>query len=399
MAADNSSSYGRAHRVRFGIMTVLYWTSMYMYVPILSPYLSSLGYSLAFIGIVLGSYGFVQLLIRFPIGLWSDAKGRRRPFIVLGLVAGAASCILFMIPGWAGWPLAGRITAGLCASSWSAFTVMYASMFPQGETSKAMGQISAMTVAGQLTGMAFSAPLADGFGWNTAFLAGVAAAVIGIPIALTIPEKPAASKRMPKLSFSMFQGVIRQRTLVRASVLSVMAHAMLFISMFGFTPLKAKELGANGWLLTGIVFSFMIPHALASLLAGGVLFNKFGEWRLLRAGFGFGAVTTALVAFSPNLSWLAATQAINGFMQGLLFPLLLSLAIREAPVSERATAMGFYQAVYAMGMFAGPFVAGWMNDQWGINSGFWLGGAVGIVAAGLTYYWSSGKQHRAIEPS
>nr|WP_237179332.1 MFS transporter [Paenibacillus sp. MMS18-CY102] len=65
-----------------------------MYVPILSPYLSSLGYSLAFIGIVLGSYGFVQLLIRFPIGLWSDAKGRRKPFIMLGLAAGAASCIL-----------------------------------------------------------------------------------------------------------------------------------------------------------------------------------------------------------------------------------------------------------------------------------------------------------------
>nr|WP_237179331.1 MFS transporter [Paenibacillus sp. MMS18-CY102] len=79
-------------------------------------------------------------------------------------------------------------------------------------------------------------------------------------------------------------------------------------------------------------------------------------------------------------------------MQGLLFPLLLSLAIREAPISERATAMGFYQAVYAMGMFAGPFVAGWMNDQWGINSGFWLGGAVGIFAAALTYYWSSSRR-------
>ncbi|WP_336604364.1 MFS transporter [Paenibacillus sp. MMS18-CY102] len=284
------------------------------------------------------------------------------------------------------------MTAGVCASTWSAFTVMYASMFPQGETSKAMGQISAMTVAGQLTGMAFSAPLADGFGWNTAFLAGVGAAVIGIPFALSIPETPIAAKRMPRLSPSLFRGVVRQRTLVRASVLSVMAHAMLFISMFGFTPLKAQDLGADGWLLTGIVFSFMIPHALASLLAGGVLSNKFGEWRLLRAGFGLGAITTALVAFSPSLIWLAATQAVNGFMQGLLFPLLLSLAIREAPISERATAMGFYQAVYAMGMFAGPFVAGWMNDQWGINSGFWLGGAVGIFAAALTYYWSSSRR-------
>jgi MFS family permease len=376
----------RQQRVWFGIMTVLYWTSMYMYVPILSPYLTSRGLSLGMIGLVLGSYGFVQLLVRFPIGLWSDTIGRRKPFIMLGLAAGAISCLLFILPGGLGWPLTGRITAGICASSWVAFTIMYASLFRPDEASKAMGQISAMTVAGQLLGMAFSAPLADSFGWHVPFYIGIGAGVMGLIVALFIREQPAVEGR-PPMSVRLLRGVVKQRTLVHAAVLSVLVHAMLFISMFGFTPLKAKDLGADGWLLTAIVFAFMVPHAIASILAGGVLSAKLGEWRLLQIGFGVGAIATALIAFSPNLVVLAATQAVNGFMQGLLLPTLLSLAIREAQLNERATAMGFYQAVYSVGMFAGPFIAGWMNDRWSIDSGFWMGGAAGIIATVLALKW------------
>lgn len=376
----------RQQRVWFAIMTILYWTSMYMYVPILSPYLTSRGLSLSMIGIVLGSYGFVQLLVRFPIGLWSDTLGRRKPFIMLGLAAGALSCLLFIIPGGFGWSLSGRITAGVCASTWVAFTIMYASLFRPDEAPKAMGQVSAMTVAGQLLGMAFSAPLADTYGWHVPFYIGIGAGVAGLIVSLFVREEPAAEGR-PPMSVRLLRGVVRQRTLVRAAVLSVLVHAMLFISMFGFTPLKAKDLGADGWLLTAIVFAFMIPHAIASLLAGGVLSAKLGEWRLLQIGFGIGAIATALISLSPNLIVLALTQAVNGFMQGLLLPMLLSLAIREAHLNERATAMGFYQAVYSVGMFAGPFVAGWMNDRWSIDSGFWLGGAAGIIATVLTFIW------------
>ncbi|WP_127531717.1 MFS transporter [Paenibacillus kobensis] len=380
-------------RALFGVMTVLYWTSMYMYVPILSPYLSSLGLSLGITGIVLGSYGFVQMLVRFPIGLWSDTLGRRKPFIVLGLAAGAVSCLLFIIPGGFGWPLAGRIVAGVCASTWVAFTIMYASMFEPGESSAAMGQISAMTVTGQLTGMALSAPLADSLGWSAPFITGTCAALLALPFVWYIREQPVSADQRPPMSLALLGGVMQQPTLVRASVLSILVHSMLFISMFGFTPLKAKELGADGWLLTAIVFAFMIPHALASLIMRKIS-AKFGEWRLLQIAFLFGAAATVMISFSPSLGWLAATQAVNGFMQGLILPMLLSLAIRDAQIRERATAMGFYQAVYSIGMFAGPFIAGWMNDEWGIDSGFWLGGCSGAAAAILAVVWGRTSRNK-----
>jgi MFS family permease len=42
----------------------------------------------------------------------------------------------------------------------------------------------------------------------------------------------------------------------------------------------------------------------------------------------------------------------------MALPLLLSLAIARIPEGEKATAMGYFQAVYAAGMFVGPATAG-----------------------------------------
>lgn len=53
----------------FAVVTMLYWSSMYIYVPVLSPYLEFRGLSMGLIGFVLGSYGLTQLVIRLPLGL------------------------------------------------------------------------------------------------------------------------------------------------------------------------------------------------------------------------------------------------------------------------------------------------------------------------------------------
>ena len=55
-------------RILFYFVTMMYWFSMYTYVPILSPYVEHLGGSILVIGLVVGSYGFTQLLVRLPLG-------------------------------------------------------------------------------------------------------------------------------------------------------------------------------------------------------------------------------------------------------------------------------------------------------------------------------------------
>ena len=169
--------------------------------------------------------------------------------------------------------------------------------------------------------------------------------------------------------------------------LSILAHCVLFITMFGFTPLKAIALGsvnrpANYYRhrLYGPACHY-IPFQRA--LARTALWNLECNSDRIRSQRPF----TIAIAYSPSLGWLAATQALNGLAQGLYFPLLLGLAIQPFEPSKRATAMGFYQAVYSVGMFAGPFLAGFINESFGRDYGFWLGGVFAIIAVVLALIW------------
>lgn len=369
---------------------------MYVYVPTLSPYLSDRGLSLPFIGIVLGSYGFVQMFVRFPLGILSDRFGKRKPFILLGMLAAGISCLLFLIPGLWIWPLAGRLMAGVCASTWVAFTVLYASYFGAGQTGRAMGNISVMTVSGQMIGMLLSGWLTDGFNANAPFATGAVLAVIGLLLAFMLKEPRLEHREQPGMSFAMIKNVVRTKTLLQVSLLSILAHGVLFITMFGFTPLKAEEMGADGLKLTMLVFAFMLPHAFASLVTARWFTPRFGYSGTIGLGFILSTICTAAMVFADSFGVLVATQAINGFAQGLHMPLLLGLAIRDVELPGRATAMGLYQALYAIGMFSGPFLAGWLNESWGLNGGFLFGSMLGAIAFALVVVWAMKERHAKV---
>ncbi|WP_375140542.1 MFS transporter [Cohnella herbarum] len=127
----------------------------------------------------------------------------------------------------------------------------------------------------------------------------------------------------------------------------------------------------------------MVPHALVSLWTGRYLAPRFGTRRVVIVGFLLAAIFTAAIPFSPNLGWLAATQALNGIAQAMYFPLLLSLAIRHFVPEERATAMGLYQSVYSLGMFLGPYIAGGLNAFGGLKAGFLFGSSLGLIAIAI----------------
>ena len=362
---------------------------MYTYVPILSPYLESIDFNYTMIGIVLGSYGFVQIFIRFPIGLLSDRLRRRKPFIAIGFITSAIGCLMFIIFHDLIGVTAARTMTGVASATWVAFTVLYASYYSSASATKAMGTISVATVTGQLIGMGISGFLSDEWGWTSTFWVGGACALLGGIFVWFIEEPKEGVARTP-IRLADLTLVTRSQTLLRVSILSVLAHAVLFITMFGITPSYAVSIGANQTEISLLVFAFMIPHAIASWLSGNKLAPRYGAWRTVVVGFIVSGLCTIAIPAIPVLGLLYVSQAVNGFAQGLHMPLLLGLSIEKVEQSKRATAMGFYQSVYSAGMFSGPFLAGWLNDAFTLASGFLFGGAVAAFAALLAFRW--GKQ-------
>jgi predicted MFS family arabinose efflux permease len=261
----------------FVIVTLLYWASLYTYVPVLSPYLEYMGIPYGLVGLVLGSYGLTQIVLRLPLGITSDRMKLRKPFIVLGMLATTLSCLCFAFDESFGWALAGRILSGVGASCWAAFTVLYASFFKENQTTKAMGLISLLTVAGQLAAMSVSGYLVKLWGWGATFWAGALIGLAGLVLSLWLREPKETAVRVP-IELKDLMTVMKEPGLLKISLLSVLAHSILFITMFGFTPSYALALGASEVDLTWLVFAFMIPHAVSSYISGRSLAPRYGSW-------------------------------------------------------------------------------------------------------------------------
>ena len=143
-----------------------------------------------------------------------------------------------------------------------------------------------------------------------------------------------------------------------------------------------KQLGG-----TGVTQSLFAALSIAMMASGNLgassIANRFrGQW-LVMASFVLMFAGIIVAAISSSLPVLAVAQAIMGLAQGLGYPVLMGLSIQHVQNADRSTAMGLHQAVYAIGMFAGPALSGVLASAMGIQPMFGVT-AVACLALGLS---------------
>ena len=376
-------------RTAFFVITSLYWITLYLYVPVMSPYAEYKGGTLEMVGLVVSAYGFAQLLLRMPLGMWSDRLGRRKPFLVLGFVASVVSSIGFILSPDPWWMVVARFMAGISACAWVAFTVLFASYFSPQDTTRAMSYISFCTRLSVMGSTYVGGLLAEQYGWLAPFWASVGVGVLGVLGVAWVYEQPRV--RVPlQPPLDRIRSVVRYRELVFASLVSALGQYNTFATLFGFVPTYAVGLGANKAQLGTMSLLSMLANAVATLLAGMVVAPRLGARRTVMLSYLMMAGATAVLPWIQDMGLLYVTQTVSGFGRGMATPILMGLAIARLPDSEKATAMGFYQAVYAIGMFSGPVAAGWIGEQWGYGVLFGSTAVVTVVTA-MVALWLPGR--------
>jgi MFS family permease len=367
----------------FCIVTGLYWFSLYTYVPILSPYAEALGASHKMVGMIIGSYGFAQMLLRIPLGVMSDKMGNRKLFIILGIVSSLVSSLgmwFFKKPAMI---LLFRSLSGVAASSWVAYTILFSSYFEQKDTAKALGIINAFSALGQMSAMLAGGYAAQRFGQEATFLAASISGVIGLAISFGIFEQRKMDRE--PLTVPQLLSVAGNRDLLIVSGLAILVQFITFATVYGFTPVAAKQIGASDAQL-GLLTAFStLPTIFSSAISGSVVAKRFGEKRVIVASFIIISASCAVIPFSKDINILYISQAIGGLGRGLLFPLLMSLCIKSIDSSKRATAMGFFQAIYGLGMFMGPVITGVISDAAKLLWGFLVSAATGLIGALISH--------------
>ncbi|MDQ1912050.1 MFS transporter [Paenibacillus sp. GD4] len=367
----------------FCTVTLLFWFSMYTCVPILAAYVEYLGASHQTAGFIVGMYGLSQMLLRIPVGVISDRFHKRKIFIIFGMLFSVLAGLGILVTQEVTWILILRALAGAAAATWVDFTILFASYFKKQETTKAMGTLSFYNSLGQMLGILLGGWFADRYGWESSFLIGAAVGMAGFIGALFLIEK--VDRQAQKITFEGVLEVAKDRTLLTVSFLSILFQVLTFATVFGFTPVYAMSLGATKLDMGLLTFFSTFPTALAAWFGGRHLAGRLGETGTIVLGFIMSGLFTVMIPFTSSLELLMATQALAGFGRGFTSPVLMSLSIKHMDTGKRATAMGFYQAIYGLGMFGGPLIMGLAGDWLSLEAGFLMVGILGCVTSLLAY--------------
>ena len=357
--------------------TFLYWGALYVYSPILSVYAESLGASFTMVGMVVGAYGFVQMLLRIPLGIWSDRLGRRVPFLYAGHFFNLVGCLGLAMAPAAMYLVVFRGVLGISAATWVAFTVLHASYFPSDQTPRAMGIVLAISGISLIVVNLLGGQIAETWGMAATFYVGAGLAVMGLAATVAIKEQPMNQK--PPMLRQIWRAMTH-RTLVITASITALNHYAFWAATFTFIPLYADDLGASKFALGVIGVIALAPYTLTALVSHRFA-QRLGENRTVFMGLLVMAVMTFVVPLIDNVPLLAISQGVSGFGRGIVYPLLMGLSIRQISGEDRATAMGVFQAVYAIGMFSGPMTAGAVADAVGLNGAFIVSGAISVIAA------------------
>lgn len=369
----------------FQLAVFSFWFSIYIYVPDFGIYLNKVGLSLSAVGVILGSYGISQILLRLPLGLFANfLRGRQKLFLALGFLMAFISGLLFVSfhSFWA--VLIARLLAGITASMWVTATILYSRYFPEERASQAMSLLQFLTVFAQFISMMLCSLLIHEFGWHFPFWVGTIASLVGflmVFILKEIDEDEVENQHVKGHSVgSIFLQTLKIGSLNYVTLVSFFCNAILFITIFGFSPIYAEKQGITGTALDWLIAAFFVPHTLSSLFLS---FYPFGQ-RIslgLLIGSTFGLIPLLFaVPFAHTLLMLALLHFGIGLLLGFCFPILLGQVVKVTPPGIKMAGMGYYQSLYAGGIFLGPLVAGKVAQWVGMTSVFDLTSLLAAVA-------------------
>jgi EmrB/QacA subfamily drug resistance transporter len=145
-------------------------------------------------------------------------------------------------------------------------------------------------------------------------------------------------------------------------------------------PAIARDLHAQVTGLQWVLDAYQLVLASLLVLAGS-LGDRSGRRRVFRVGllvFSFGSLLCGLATGPGQLVAFRIVQAVGGCM---LTPVSLSIVRQVFPdPSERAKALGWWSAIFGLGMASGPLLGGVLVSSIGWRAVFWVNVPVGFVA-------------------
>ena len=304
------------------------------------------------VGLTYGAFALAAVLFRPLSGRLGDTRGRRLLIVLGGGLAAIA--VLAHVPVDSLGPL--LLLRLLGGAGEGLFYVGVASVIndlaPDDRRGEALSYFSLSLFAGIGLGPVVGETILEATSFDVTWVFASVAAGIAAVMGLVIPEtKPAAGADLPP------------RRLIHPAAVSpglVMAASIWGLATYmAFVPLYARSIGMRG---SAVLFALHSGLVFAVRLFGARLPDRLGYNRAATGALTCSVIGFLLIAFWAQPAGLVAGTVVWSIGHSLAFPALMSMAVKNAPASERGSVIGtftgFFDVAFGLGaVSAGAIVA------------------------------------------
>ena len=323
------------------------------------------------------------------VGRISDAGGRRKPYLILAVVAFSLCSIASGFAGGFATLVMARLLMGFAegpVGPLNAALICDASSLGRRGFNFGIGAFFSFLL-GSLLAPAIVVALVTSFGWRVAFyVAGIPGLVAAVVITLYVREAP-PTRGMPGgervTPTSSVLDVLRVRNIWLSAIIGSLILAF-FADLFVFLPLflvRERELspGAMGIVMTAAGTMNMIGGVVLTALS-----DRLGRRTVLAACAPLGLTLPLACVYGPGgFVGLVALCATAGLVAGLPILSLLVIPAESALASDRGAAVGLVGGTAEiLGGFAAPAITGFVADHTSLLAAPIIAGACAL-AAGL----------------
>lgn len=360
----------------FGLIclaTGFFYLSFYLILPVMPLYVASLGGSSAQIGLIIGYFATMAMLMRPPSGWLIDTRGTR-PVLLAGLAIFLLGSLGYILTRSVQPILALRLFHGIGMGFFpTAATVVIAELAPAARRGEAMGWFGIANSLGLILGPAAGPAVASRFGFPALFLLAAASAGLGILCVLQMPRgaPPARIGRLPR------PGDFFSRAAVFPSLVLLLLYLPYGV-VVAFIPLVAT---ARGLANPGLFYTVFAVAMLLVRAKAGEISDRRGRAAVIVPGTLTAAAAFLVLGVTSGPTGVLVGGAIFGLGFGAAQPALMALTTDRVPPAERGKALGTFYTAWELGIAAGAATSGWLLTSVDFSTLFLLGASAPVGAA------------------
>ncbi|MFB6129990.1 MAG: MFS transporter [Salinigranum sp.] len=337
------------------------------------------------VGVALSLFGFLNSFSQPFTGRLSDRTGKRRAFILLGLVllAAASGAYVFVSNYWV--VLALRAVQGFGAALTIPATVALVNdLSTSRDRGGSFGVFNAFRLVGFGLGPVIAGLVVGVSGFDAAFLVAVAGALVSFTLVGLLISDPEETEAAAASDLSVrIRGT--DHLFDPVFTLGVATVVMgLGIALFATLETQVNAQLAQPEFMFGLEFGAVTIANVLFQIPIGRASDLYGRRPFLLWGFAIMIPSTLAQGYAPTPATMLVARFVQGVSVAMVFAPALALAGDLAREGESGTKLSVLTMAFGLGTALGPLVSG-LLVAYGFVVPFAAGAALAVVALALVY--------------